>query len=239
MLNLANPTPADLPELTLFLAQSSIDAGFPYCPEIAAAYFEVVNHIWAFEKANSRPLSPFKVTMPASTGSALLRKQKAIHDVYVASSEDGAVDRLRVLLLDQKVGIDSLVTALETLPKLWTMGSASEQTLVQLCGFYMDICLKTGLVEAQIVALQNLGEIMDQLLRQGKVDALPTSSLVGLWTALPSRPMNPALSNAVISASGCIVAALRKSPEAPSVDLQNWGRMMADAGLEDKVCGSS
>ncbi|KND95020.1 hypothetical protein TOPH_00464 [Tolypocladium ophioglossoides CBS 100239] len=226
---------ADLPELTLFLSQISIDAGFPCCPDIAAAYFEVVNHIWAFEKANSKPLSPFKVTMPANTGSALLRNQKAIHDVYMASSENNSVERLRALLLDQKVGIDGLVTGLETLPKLWRPSSTSEQTLIQLCGFYIDICLKTGLVEAQIVAVRNLGGLMEQLLHQGKVDTLPANELVELWTALPSRPMSPALSNAVISASGCIMAALRNSQGAPPVDLQNWGRMMADAGMEDKT----
>ncbi|PNY24798.1 Uncharacterized protein TCAP_05260 [Tolypocladium capitatum] len=235
LLNLANSTPADLPELTLFFTQSSIDTDFPYCPDIAAAYFEVVNQIWAFENANSKPLSPFKVTIPANMGSALLRNQRAIHDVYIASSENNSVERLRTLLLDQRVGIDSLVTALETLPKLWEGSSTSEQTLIRLCGFYIDICLKTGLVEAQVVAVRNLGEIIDQLLCRGNVDTLPTRPLVELWIALASRPMSPALSNAVIRASGCIVAVLRKSPGAPSVGVQNWGRMMADAGLEDKT----
>ena len=238
VLDFANSPPADLPDLYLFLVQASVDLDFPHCPEIAAALFEAVNHIWAFERANSKPLSPFKVIMPASTGSALLRSQKVIHDVYIASSEDGAVERLRDLLLNQKVGNDSFIVALETLPKLWTTTSTSEQYRIQLCGFYIDVCLKSGLVEAQTVAVQNLSEIMDQLIRQGEVDTLPTTPLVELWTALSSRPMNPALSNAVIGASGAIVAALRKSPEAPSVDVQNWGRMMADAGSEEKVCES-
>ena len=196
---------------------------------------EVINHIWALEKVNSRPLSVFKFTMPPSSGSALLRNQKAIHDVYLASSEAGAVKRLRDVLLDQKIGADSLVTALETLPKLWTTTSASQQILVQLCGFYIDVCLKTGHVEAQIVAIQNLSEVMGQLILQHNVDTLPPGSLVELWTALPSRPMNPALSNAVIAASGGIVAALGQSREAASMDLASWGRIMADAGLEDKV----
>lgn len=227
---------ANLAHLARFLAQSSIDFKCPYSPDIVAAHLEVVNVIRAFEKAHARPLSPFRVAMPPGSGSALLGKQKAIHDVYAASVEDRPVERLRALLVGRSVSGDGLVTALATLPRLWDAMSTSEQTLSDLCALYTDVCLGTGLADAQLVAMQNLAQILDQLLQRDRFDERLSGSLAELWATLASRPMSPALSNAVIRASGCIVAALGTCRGTGwAVDLANWGRMMSEAGLDDKV----
>ncbi|ODA82836.1 hypothetical protein RJ55_01345 [Drechmeria coniospora] len=232
---------ADLPELIRFLAGSAISTKYPTCPDISAAYLEVVNLIWSLERKSSQVISACLVTMPTSTrtntGSALLRKQVIIHGVYLSSTEQDPVGYLRTLLLDRNVGVDTLVSALETLPRLWDLPSTSEDTLSQLCNLYLDLCLRTVFPEALTVAVQNMAQVMDELLGRNIVGKLSSKSLIGVWTALPARPISPALFNAIIRASGCIMAVVRES-QGDVVDLASWGRMMADASQDDRTFDS-
>ncbi|UNI14405.1 hypothetical protein JDV02_001035 [Purpureocillium takamizusanense] len=226
----------DLEELVEFLTLASVDTKFPNCPEISAAYLAVVNLIWVVSRSSSQALLPITVTMPINSGSALLRHQQIIYAMHDAATGSHPVRRIRQLLLDQSPAADCSVTGLETLPGLWDVATSPRETLAELSALYIDVCLKTRLMEAQVVAIQNLADIVDELLRRNEAQALPTGRLIELWSTLSSQPLNPALANAVIRASGSIVAALRRSRDASKVSVHDWGLMMADAGLDDKVC---
>lgn len=184
---------------------------------------------------SSRSLSPLKVAAPATPDFVLLRNSAIVHKVYAAALDACPVERLREMLLDTEVDVESLLTALETMPRLWHALSTADETLVGLGGLYVDICCETGFSDAQIRATQNLAEIMDLLLERGQSSRLSPEFLLRWWTALSSRRMNPALTNTVIGASGRLMAVLTQSQQGRAVDLQSWGRMMGDAGLDDKV----
>lgn len=192
--------------------------------------------IWAFQRSHSQDLEPFDVAVPATSGTALFKTQKIVNNVFTVSIGNDPVEQLRSLLLGSQVGVNSLVTALETIPTIWHSSSTSDSTLSELCSLYIDICLKTGLVEAQAVAIRNLAEVLDRLLIDGRFDQIPSSALRALFVSLPLRSMSPYLSNALIRASGGIMASLRHFREVSTVGLQNWGIMIADAGHEAQVC---
>jgi hypothetical protein len=64
--------------------------------------------------------------------------------------------------------------------------------------------------------------------------------LTHLWATIARQSMRPTLSNAIIRITGTLPAALisRQGENllpSPSSSLENWGDMMADAGLDDKV----
>lgn len=174
--------------------------------------------------------------MPANSGSALLRHQKVVYDMYRLTAEDGfPAARLRALLLGHGAGADRLVTVLETAPQLWDVSAMAQPALVEACALYVDACLDAGLVEAQVAAMRNLGDVLGELLGRGETDGLAADGLARLWAALASRPMHPALSDAFIRASGSIMAAMARCEAASAAAVHRWGRMMADAGLDDKV----
>lgn len=234
--NATNISIADLEDLCIYLKTLQIDSMFPGCPDITATYIDIVDAIWISQLANKLSLSPFSVNMPSNQGSALLKIQKAIYDVYSSSTDGNALEHLRTLLLGDNVGLDGLVAALETIPKVWNVESASQDTLVSLCELYIELCMTTGYSEAQVIATENLADVTDQLLRLNCHDKTPAASLVALWTCLKSRPINPALSHAIIRASGSFIAALSTSSNTSTpISIQGWGYMMADAGLDDKV----
>ncbi|KAM4054760.1 putative death-receptor fusion protein [Hirsutella rhossiliensis] len=226
---------ADLPNLVNFLAENSIPSTFLRCPNVAAAYLDVINSIWAFEMATSGSLSPLKAATSANSEFVLLRNSAIVHHLYAAAVNACPVELLRELLLDPEVDAESLVTALETIPRLLHAVSTSDEILVGLSALYMDVCRGTSFSDAQILATQNLAELMDQLMQRGQSDRLSSGSLLQWWTALSLRPMNPGLSSAVVGASGRLMAVLSQSQGGQAVDLRSWGRMMSDAGLNDKT----
>lgn len=191
--------------------------------------------VWSFQTSISQPLQPTKTSISVTDGSALFRSQSIINRIIYASQEDEPVNLVRTLLLEERIGSDTMVSALEVLPKLWNSTSAADHILIPLCTLYVEVCLKTGFVEAQVVAINNLAELMDTLIHRGNIDKLPTSSLIELWAVLSLRSINPALSNAIIRSSGCVLAAARYSKSLSANSLHNWGLMMVDAGSDDKV----
>jgi hypothetical protein len=209
---------------------------FPDCPDITTAHLDVVNTIWSLETTNNRPLSSLTVALPRNRGSALLKIQKAIYDVYMLSKEQDAMTRLQSLLQGPEIGLDGLVSALETIPIVWHPSSCSQETLSALTTLYIRVCLDTSYSEAQVLSMENLAGALDKLLEKKAFDKVPGGALVSLWASLPTRPMNPALSNAVIRASGCIMAALGDPEESTAISIHAWGQIMADAALDDQVC---
>lgn len=214
-----------------------MDSVFPNCPDIVAAYLDVINIIWAVESTNKLPLSHFTIHTPDHIGSALSKIQKAIHDVYSLSKGSDPTVQLRSLLGSPDIGQDGLAAALETAAKVYCPECCSPDTLSSLCILYIDTCLATNYSAAQVLAIENITGVIDELLARRSFERIPQQALVSLWTRLPSRTMNPSLSHAVIRVSGCIAAALSRCPT--SIDLHAWGVIMADAALDDKVCSLS
>ncbi|EFQ24898.1 uncharacterized protein GLRG_00042 [Colletotrichum graminicola M1.001] len=99
--------------------------------------------------------------------------------------------------------------------------------------------------DPRAAALDNLAEVLDLVLASAGPDArqppagLPSAEkLVGLWQDLVSKTMNPNLYNAVVRASGPIMAVLAASPSAdnaaPARALRGWGRMMSSALVDSR-----
>ena len=231
----ANSTIAQLPALVGLLKRQQIDKEFMQCPDILATYLEVVNNISAFSIRHSISVEPIQVDITASYGSALLRIHLARHEIYSAFMSNDSVQQLRDLFLSGKIGADTMTSALALLPDLWGISSTPYNFLAQLCQLYVDICLKTRVNEPQAVALLNLADIMDELLGKGQYALLESLPLTQLWASMPSQSMNPALSNALVRASGCFMAIFLHFQQTSPSGLRSWGAIVANAGSEDEV----
>ncbi|KAF7547387.1 hypothetical protein G7Z17_g7765 [Cylindrodendrum hubeiense] len=202
--------------------------------EIAAAYLEVVNMVRALPMSDAAGRVQFKFPTFGMSESALLKTQRAIHEVYSASESENPVESLRNLLLGKHMGVNSLVAGLEMIPKLWDVSKFSDIDLSNFCDLYLDVCLAIRPAEPRVVALENLTDLLYHSLKTNNAAALSTSSLSLVWSSLHSGMLNPGLSNAIIRISGCIMAILRQRQGISATGLQNWGHMMSDAGLDDK-----
>ncbi|CAM1505583.1 Fc.00g112200.m01.CDS01 [Cosmosporella sp. VM-42] len=223
----------DLPKLEQFLREYWKSIKSLASPDIAAAYTEILNLVRTLPRPESDGLPVFEI--PTSEHeTALLRIQIVIHRVYSASESNDPTRELRSLLFENHLGVNSLIPALETIPQLWDVSKTSEALLVDFCEFYMEVCFRVGPAEPRVIALRNLTEILDYLLQTQKLSQLPLSGFFQLWSSLPSSLMNPALANAILRVSGCVLAIIGQNQGTSAADLQNWGDMMAGAGLDDK-----
>ncbi|KAL7937700.1 putative death-receptor fusion protein domain-containing protein [Trichoderma chlorosporum] len=225
---------ADLPKLTAFLETSHIDSVYVNCPDVIAAYLEVINLIWMSQISQSQPLQPPKVLLPTTNGSALLKAQSIISRILSLSQTQEPVEQVKALLCESRIGADTMVAALESIQKLWHSTSTADHIRIALCDLYIDVCLRTNFMEPQVVAIEYLVELINQLIAEDKLDSLPITSLMDMWTILPQHALNPSLSNAIVRASGCIVAAMSQDKRLSTPALRNWGVMIADAGSDDK-----
>lgn len=191
--------------------------------------------IWMSQLSRSQPLQPPKVLAPTTNGSALLKAQSIISRILSLSQTKEPIGQVKALLRESRIGADTMVAALESIQKLWHSASTPEHIRIALCDLYIDICLRTCFMEPQVVAIENLVELINQLIAEGKLSSLPVASLMDMWTILPQRPLNPSLSNAIVRASGCIVAVMNHTKRLSSPALRSWGEMVADAGSDDKV----
>ncbi|KAL6356365.1 hypothetical protein LRP88_09961 [Fusarium phalaenopsidis] len=224
----------DTPKLSGFLIEYWREIQSLDSPEIAAAYLEVVNLVRVLPRPKGVAPLGFEFPEDNARESALLRAQRVIHEVHSISESNDPVENLNTLLLSKTLGVNTIVAGLETIPKLWGASKLSESKVNEFCNLYRDVCLKIGPAEPRVIALQNLTDILDQLLKTKNVGAVSPTLLSQIWSSLPLSLLNPALANAVIRVSGCISAILRKSQAISAAGLQNWGHMMADAGLDDK-----
>ncbi|KAM6526770.1 hypothetical protein FSOLCH5_002855 [Fusarium solani] len=224
----------DTPKLSGFLIEYWREIQSLDSPEIAAAYLEVVNLVRVLPRPKGVAPLGFEFPEDNARESALLRAQRVIHEVHSISESNDPVENLNTLLLSKSLGVNTIVAGLETIPRLWRASKLSESRVNEFCNLYRDVCLKIGPAEPRVIALQNLTDILDQLLKTKNVVAVSPTLLSQIWSSLPLSLLNPALANAVIRVSGCISAILRKSQAISASGLQNWGHMMADAGLDDK-----
>ncbi|CAI6088687.1 unnamed protein product [Clonostachys chloroleuca] len=231
----------NLSSLVQLLHETKIDSHYIHCPDILAAYVEVINLIWSLLSSleSEFPSKTLEVSISTSSDSALLKIQRIKHQMLAAKFSDSSLDVVNTLLLGNKVGVNTMLTALETLPQLWNVSSASSEVLAQFSGLYIDICLENSSLDVQAIALENLADIIEHFLAQTKdTELLRSLPLEQLLESLLSHTLNPSLSNAILRVSGSAVALMKLFGRLSTSKLQSWGIMMADAGLDDKTFDS-
>ncbi|KAF4824014.1 hypotheticall protein [Colletotrichum tropicale] len=214
-----------IPRLTSIL--QNLDANAPACflstPDIRAAYLEVQNLISNFTLMI--PTTPASISQPPQ--SALLRTQLAVNAVHTYPS---AASLRETLLSTSTTSVEATITILETLssvrhPRLNPEDAASYAAL------YTDLALSTTHPDLRAAALINLASNIDLILSANQSTLLPASStLITLWQDANTKTINPNLSNAVIRASGPLLATLVLRGDATSQSLLGWGTMMSSAG---------
>lgn len=129
--------------------------------------------------------------------------------------------------------IDTASALLEATQEIWGQGQAP-----LLCGLYLDICKEPVTSEIKACALTNLAEVMSQSLSNGEIIAIPavaSDSLSGIFRQMQSDKINPTLANAILSASGPLMASIAfqyyRESNLWQLDhrLRAWGKMIADA----------
>ncbi|KAG9254907.1 putative death-receptor fusion protein-domain-containing protein [Emericellopsis atlantica] len=222
---------AHLPELVGLLEHERLEDRFQFSPEVIAAYLELFNQMQSFSLSRSIPLGFRPSLRKDLKGSALLKIQKSVFDTYAAYQSEDPVQQLRKVLLVESPGSDGVIASIELIPKLWKTSSLADDTYSALCVLCIDLCLSTTVSEQQAAVLDNLA---DALSERPIYESNVSERLVEMWTALPNAPTSPLLSNAVLRASGCIIPILSRNGVVQAEGLRQWGRMIADAGLEDK-----
>lgn len=224
-----------MPKLSGFLIEYWREIQTLESPEIPAAYLEVVNMVRALPRPSAVERLHFEFPAFNKREGALLRAQRVIHEVHCIAESSGQIEDLNTLLLSKTMGVNTIVAGLETIPKLWNTLRLSEQEVNQFCNLYHDVCLKIGPAEPRVIALQNLTDILDQVIKSRSFGLVSADLLSQIWNSLPLSLLNPALANAIIRISGCITAILSKTKAISAEGIKNWGHMVADAGLDDKV----
>lgn len=111
----------------------------------------------------------------------------------------------------------------------------------ELCTLYLEACQHTKNPEAQASALTNLAELMETSLADNQADALPKPETLDTFQHSLQGAINPALSNAILLASGPIMAlhALRHHGQPAfflfEQRLRSWGAALADALSTDNA----
>lgn len=126
--------------------------------------------------------------------------------------------------------VDTGCALLEYSPTFWKQCHETE-----LCGLYLEVCKQTSVPEARAVALTNLAELMSECIAKSQVQDIPRPEELDAFQYSLQDTINPTLSNALLLASGPIMAlhALKHHSQ-PSFftfeqRLRSWGKALADA----------
>lgn len=176
------------------------------------------------------------LSLPTRPESALLKIQHTKYIIFGANLTEYPIKSLGEILLGTKLGVNTMIIALDTLPQIWNSSSSSPEVLAELCGLYVNICLENSSREVQSMALENLADILEHFLDgKASLELLQTLPIQQLLQSVSAQPINTSLSYAALRASGSLVALLRHFGRLTPRGLQNWGIMVADAGLEDNT----
>jgi hypothetical protein len=232
---------------------------FKTCGDIQATYVEVLNVISSFNISQtkgdvsndamrnaissvdlssltqSKLFSDWESVNPSG---ALLRSQLVIKTVYDLIDCKDMSKAHNKIVKHACTSYNLAITILEKIPEV-TSTWMSTKLASTLCNLYVDICFATSTPEILALAVNNLAEAIDYLLASNSCQNLPGSSILSqLWMSWQTGQINPAFSNAIIRASGSILAAMESRPkglELVTLDVPSWGLMIGDAGLDDKV----
>lgn len=214
------------------------------CSETAAAYVDIHNVLLgAISSEDSAPaqlrlLQNIESRRQGShfTSAALLNNRVGVMALRRAAA-CGSLDQLKTCLfnaLDQD--IDTACTLLEATPAIWGRKQVS-----RLCVLYLDICQHTTSPEARATALTNLAELMETSVASGQLHALPSPDALDAFQHSLYDTISPALGNAVLLASGPVMAlhVLRHHGQPTfflfEQRLRCWGAALADALRAEKT----
>jgi hypothetical protein len=239
---MANHTTSDSASVQAFLELlSQRQESFKRCAELQAAYLEILNLLASLgcNEQVAKIALPEIVTEHRGATSALLDLHTSMKMVYDTATS-GDVEKLRASLLKLlRTDVNTLTRMLEMIPEVWKQVD-STSVRSGLCGLYLEVCTVSSAPEVRTQALTNLGSLMNRILSSGEVAELPSAAkLDELWVQLQAGDINPALSCAIIEASGTILAALmsHNADGVPNMEqrLRSWGDMLSECLDVDNV----
>ncbi|KAG6364892.1 hypothetical protein INS49_006496 [Diaporthe citri] len=142
-----------------------------------------------------------------------------------------SIDELKSSLLDAlDRDTDTACMLLEAIPTIWGKSQTPE-----LCKMYLELCEHTKVPEARAQALTNLAGLLDDHIFQGKLQDLAAPEEFESFQRSTLDSINPALANAILLASGPVIA-IQTLPHNGQLSffmfeqrLRAWGKAIADA----------
>jgi hypothetical protein len=243
-----------MPALTALL--HSATASWPdafSCPEILAAHLEVVNatalHCRAHARgddANTLVAAVLAKIDPAGAisiprTSSLLRTQLARLVAYraVVLSQMTLLNVRDVVVQTAAVDVNAASAVLDSVAAL-VEGGRTDAALGAPWELFAGVCMATDAVEPRVAALNHLGALLEAPIKDSpqQLPPPPPEMLAQLWGRLAAAPQSPSLANSVVRNSGAVLAAMSGGKPSPD-QLREWGSLVAGAGRDDKVSGSS
>ena len=223
------------------------------CPDVYAAYVEVVNQAARYGLILSRQgdkdadsmlqdlvMSPAELGEMAEAGhhGALLRLQLATHAVYCLYRTEDMEPFVQECREMVNINVSSLVAALEALPEIWPAEHLTEPMIRQLFDLYMDICTYSSGPEPRALALRNLTDLMVDA-RGRDVLAPSLASLEELWAKLQEGSMSPSLSDEIVRAGGAFLGYLLSADMDRDFErvasLRRFGALISESSTDDMV----
>ncbi|KAJ4391644.1 hypothetical protein N0V93_005263 [Gnomoniopsis smithogilvyi] len=208
------------------------------CSETLAAYIEVFNLIREFtpsEKSSSLEIHLADVVARSPNSNrfscdALLNSRAGTMALRNAAVSRDLEALQQCLFNALQQDIDTACALIEAALSIWGQTQNWE-----LCNLFLKACKYTKVPEARAVALTNLANLMSASITSGKLQDLPPIEDLETFQHSLQDNINPALGNAIILASGSIMAihALKHNGQMSFFTfeqrLRSWGRAIADA----------
>lgn len=243
---------------------STADGSFHTCSEARAVFFEIISFINGLSCGESTTPSPapggnliqpelYATPSPGkdqrNSSSALVRSKQVQAAVDYDLRQLATQGKSEALKLQYGLSgdVNTVCDVLESISTNSAKGiSLSNPNMsAQILKGCMATCFETQDPGPRTLALEMFATHLDTLLLiklpQRSKDLLPLKDeLVALWAHLQTNPMNLGLADAIIRASGPLLAAVVTQSDDifdPSMDqwLRSWGEMMSDAGNSDNV----
>lgn len=210
------------------------------CSETLAAYLEAYNLLCELGlSSQDRSSETYLVDItnsPRGSGfvsKALLNNRLGMMALQKATATSN-LDALKSCLFEVvNQDVDTACALLEAIPNIW---GKTETPL--LCKLYLEIVQEASVPEAKAAALTNLAVLMDECLSNGEIPTLPGTGpdpFAETFQHMQDGGINPTLANAILLASGPLVAILAIKAHGEMSfwlfdhRLRAWGKAIADA----------
>ncbi|KAI1335479.1 hypothetical protein F5Y15DRAFT_397463 [Xylariaceae sp. FL0016] len=229
------------------------------CTEASAVYIDIVTSITRFFTPGTNTNVVGILTELVGKYSLALRNENAQSEMPVAllktrigeatvqytklsSTGDAAADLEERFQTVLEKDVDIACAMLQDMSENSLANTNTDRA--RLASLYLAVEFGTEAPEPRTLALENLAELMDEILRArlyNGLDAMPSDeTLSRLWADLYDKPINPSLSDAIIRVSGPIIAtAILRVEKETNEDLSSrvtgWGAMISDAGVSDRT----
>ncbi|KAI1312154.1 putative death-receptor fusion protein-domain-containing protein [Xylaria venustula] len=221
------------------------------CTEVQAVYIDILNFMaktvktqpkWSLpdpiisrtrHSMGQQPLALLNIR----TGEAIIRH--AMEKI----GEDGSNTLDQELKITLATDINVACGMLEAISSIDFPQTQVAQS--RLATTYLDVCLATEAPEPRTAALEALSSLIDEILSSTSEGCAlntvpPEQIMLALWADLQCKPINSALSDAIIRVSGPLIAtylvrAGGQVDESLAQRLENWAGLVSDAGAADRT----